>query len=367
MSQELTLDHIAPRMTPTRKALLGALGLTTVAVLVFTYIWCGIDPFKLYEKRDNAFSYLFGHEVTEMDRRTAREQAERIPSIILQGEAMGEVRAQMEAAGEQLDFTEMTRRANRLTEQRLAEMSDAEREALVQDEYERILEDKRGGFFPPETRMGALKSYSKALLETVAIAIWGTLLAFIASIPLSMLAARNTLRLILPGSDTSHKAARRSIQFGVRRLLDFSRGFNEFVMALIFVAVIGLGPFAGVLALAIHTLGNLGKVISEAVEAIEPGQVEAVEASGAGPLQIMAFSVIPQVMPTIVSFSLLKFESNVRSATILGFVGAGGIGFLMFDKLNGYLYREVCTMMLMVIVSVTIIDYLCGILRRKFI
>jgi phosphonate transport system permease protein len=137
-------------------------------------------------------------------------------------------------------------------------------------------------------------------------------------------------------------------------------------MALIFVAVIGLGPYAGVLALAIHTFGILGKVFSEAIEQIEPGQVEAVTASGAGPAQIMAFSVIPQVMPLIVSYTLLRFESNVRSATILGFVGAGGIGFLMFDKINGYLYREVCTMMIMVIVSVTLIDYLCGILRRRF-
>jgi len=152
-------------------------------------------------------------------------------------------------------------------------------------------------------------------------------------------------------------------RLAVRRLLDFCRGFNEFVMALIFVAVIGLGPFAGVLALFIHTFGLLGKVFSEA---IEPGQVEAVQASGAGPGQIISFAVLPQVMPLIVSYSLLRFESNVRSATILGFCGAGGIGFLMFDKINGYLYREVSTMMILVIFGVFIIDYLCGILRARF-
>ena len=138
-------------------------------------------------------------------------------------------------------------------------------------------------------------------------------------------------------------------------------------MALIFVAVIGLGPFAGVLALAIHTFGVLGKVFSEAIETIDPGQVEAVMASGAGAVQVVVFSVLPQVMPLMVSYSLLRFESNVRSATILGFCGAGGIGFLMFDKLNGYLYREVATMMIMVIISVSIIDYLCGKLRNQFI
>ena len=111
----------------------------------------------------------------------------------------------------------------------------------------------------------------------------------------------------------------------------------------------------------------LGKVFSEGIEAIEPGQVEAVEASGASSFQTIAFSVMPQMMPLIASYSLLRFETNVRSATILGFVGAGGIGFLIFDKLNGYLYREVCTMMILVILMVTIIDYVCGHIRRRFV
>lgn len=367
MTQELTLDAITPRTPLSQKALLGGLGLATALILIVTYTWCGIDPFALYAKRENAVSYLFGRQVDDSDRQAAMRQAERIPAIIVQEEALHDVRTQMRAAGEPEDFAELTRRSQKLAEERLAAMPAPDREAIVRSEYERIVDEKRGGFFPPETGLANLKKYSLALVETVAIAIWGTLLAFIASIPLSMLAARNMLRLLLPGRDPVRRALRKGIQFSVRRFLDFCRGFNEFVMALIFVAVIGLGPFAGVLALAVHTLGNLGKVFSEAVEAIEPGQVEAVEASGANPLQTMAFAVLPQVMPTIVSFSLLKFESNVRSATILGFVGAGGIGFLMFDKLNGYLYREVCTMMLMVILSVVLIDHACSILRRKFI
>ncbi len=367
MTQELTLDQITPRTPLSQKVLLGGLGLLTALILVTTYVWCDIDPFALYAKRGNAISYLFGREVNADDKASAMRQAERVPAIIAQEEAMQEVRAQMQAAGEQSDFTEMTRRAQKLAEERIAAMPEAERAKLVNSEYARIVDEKRGGFFPPETALPNLAKYFRALVETIAIAIWGTLLAFVASIPVSMLAARNTLKLLIPGSSPGRKALRRTIQFNVRRFLDFCRGFNEFVMALIFVAVIGLGPFAGVLALAIHTLGNLGKIISEAVEAIEPGQVEAVEAGGANPLQTMAFAVLPQVMPTIVSFSLLKFESNVRSATILGFVGAGGIGFLMFDKLNGYLYREVCTMMIMVILTVVIIDYACGKLRRRFI
>jgi phosphonate transport system permease protein len=246
-------------------------------------------------------------------------------------------------------------------------MTPHERTTIVQEEFTRIADDREGGYFPPETALSHLEEYSIALIETVAIAIWGTLIAFIAAIPMSMFAAKNTLELMVQGDGIHQRIVRWFGQFVARRMLDFCRGFNEFVMALIFVAVIGLGPYAGVLALAIHTFGILGKVFSEAIEQIEPGQVEAVTASGAGPAQIMAFSVIPQVMPLIVSYTLLRFESNVRSATILGFVGAGGIGFLMFDKINGYLYREVCTMMLMVIISVTLIDYLCGILRRRFV
>jgi len=138
-------------------------------------------------------------------------------------------------------------------------------------------------------------------------------------------------------------------------------------MALIFVAVIGLGPYAGILALWIHTFGVLGKVFSEQIEAIESGQVEALTSTGANPVQTIVFSVMPQVLPGLVSYTLLRFESNVRSAAILGFVGAGGIGFLIFDKLNGYLFREVCTMMIIIIMTVGVIDHFCGKIRMRFI
>jgi len=367
MSQELTLDQVTPRVPLHKKVLLGCLGLFIAAILVVTYVSTEINPLKLYEKHQNAFTYLFGHELSQHEKDTALAQAKRLPEVIILQEAMGDIRAQMKAEGNELDFTEMNQRAKALAAERSAQMPTAKRDAIVEREYAHQLDEKRGGFFPPESRIKKVQRYTESLLETIAIAIWGTLIAFVAAIPVAMLAARNTLKLLIPGNTGSRVALRNSIQFGVRRILDFCRGFNEFVMALIFVAVIGLGPFAGVLALAIHTFGILGKVISEAIEAIEKGQVEAVEASGAGAVQTMAFSVLPQVMPLIVSYSLLRFESNVRSATILGFVGAGGIGFLIFDKLNGYMYREVCTMMILVILSVTIIDYFCGMLRRRVV
>ena len=254
-----------------------------------------------------------------------------------------------------------------LVKQFFAEISEEEKKLLQEKAYHNALDEKKGGYFPPETAWMRVRGYLVALLETVAIAIWGTLLAVICAVPVSLLAARNTFELLVSGDKLLSKIARWLGVFSMRRFLDLCRGFNEFVMALIFVAVLGLGPFAGILALWIHTFGILGKVFSEQIEAIEPGQVEALTSTGAFVDQTIAFSVLPQVMPGFVSYSLLRFESNVRSAAILGFVGAGGIGFLIFDKLNGYLFREVCTMMIIIIISVGIIDFFCGKLRRKFI
>ncbi len=367
MNHPLTLDQVTPRMSLKKKGLLGALALITVAVLVVTWVWCGINPFEIYNKRQNAFDYLFGRQLTEQDMAGARVQAERLPDIMAYEDAYQAIKAENRASGKTMDSMTMQREAKKRATAHLEAMTPEERAQQIEDEYERLADQKRGGYFPPETRTVKLVTYFRALIETVAIAIWGTLFAFVWAVPISMFAARNTLALMIQGDRWYHKLIHWLSQFVVRRILDFCRGFNEFVMALIFVAVIGLGPYAGVLALWIHTFGILGKVFSEAIEQIESGQVEAVLASGAGRVQTMAFAVMPQIMPLVISYTLLRFESNVRSATILGFVGAGGIGFLMFDKINGYLYREVCTMMIMVIITVTVLDYLCAMLRKRFV
>lgn len=365
MSADLRLDDLRPRMSPKQKLLTLFLVTLSVVILAASYVYTGIEPLKLYNKRGNAFEYLFGRQLSQMDLADADRQAKRVPSIIAQEEARQEI-AKMTAKTSSLGMMERQQLIQKRAREILAGWPPGKAERIVKEEFDRIKDEKRGGFFPPETAWPNLVSYFMALVETIAIAIWGSLLATIIAIPVAMFAAENTLALMVQGEGRVQSAIRWFSRFVVRRVLDFCRGFNEFVMALIFVAVIGLGPFAGVLALAIHTFGILGKVFSEAIEAIEPGQVEAVQASGAAPTQIISFSVLPQVMPLIVSYSLLRFESNVRSATILGFCGAGGIGFLMFDKINGYLYREVCTMMIMVIVCVTVIDYLCGLLRKQF-
>jgi phosphonate transport system permease protein len=339
------------------------------AVLIATYRWCDVDPVGLWRSRGNAMDYLFGRSLTDGDMADIRAEASRAPEYMAQGEAERRVAEKYAgvAEGEKPPPFELFAESTALKKQILAEMPTAEREEMVQHEVARLKSDRRGGYFPPETSPTRLGQYGKALLETMAIAIWGSVLAVLSAIPLALLTARNTLALLAPGESRAMGGVRAGVVFLMRRFLDSCRGFNEYVMALILVAIIGLGPFAGILALWIHTTGILGKVFSEAIEAIDPNQVEALASTGARPLQAIAFAVVPQVMPAFVSYSLLRFESNVRSATVLGFVGAGGIGFLLTDKIRGYCFREVCTMMILVIATVAIIDFFCGKLRARFI
>jgi phosphonate transport system permease protein len=363
------LADLRPDWTMEKEMRISTFWLLCGAVLVFTYFWCGMSPMKLWENRGNAKEYLFGREMSQADRAYIDDQVKRAAQIEAQGRARAfqDNKYRSVPLEEQPTLTEKFKENEALVKKFLAEMSAEEKKVLREKAYSNALDEKKGGYFPPETAWPRVKGYLVALLETVAIAIWGTLLAVVCAVPASLLAAKNTLTLICPGDSRRSRAIRWFGIFFVRRFLDACRGFNEFVMALIFVAVIGLGPFAGILALWIHTFGILGKVFSEQIEAIDEGQIEALSSTGAAVDQTITFSVLPQVMPGFVSYSLLRFESNVRSAAILGFVGAGGIGFLIFDKLNGYLFREVCTMMIIIIIAVGIIDFLCGKLRRRFI
>jgi phosphonate transport system permease protein len=150
----------------------------------------------------------------------------------------------------------------------------------------------------------------------------------------------------------------------VRRLMDAFRAINEIVFAVLFVVAVGLGPFAGVMALFVHTTGTLAKLFSEAVEAIDHRPVEGIRATGASRVQEVVYGVIPQVLPLWVSFSLYRFEANVRSATVLGIVGAGGIGQVLFENIRGFYYAETATLLLLIIVTVTIVDLISAQLRR---
>lgn len=193
-----------------------------------------------------------------------------------------------------------------------------------------------------------------AIFETVQMAIIGTLGAVIMALPFSLLAARNT---------SPHPL----IYQATRLLLNLLRSIPELVYALLFVAGVGLGPFTGVLALAFGSVGSLSRVFAEAIEQIDPAQVNAVRATGANNLQTFIYAVVPQAIPLFISYSIIYFESNVRHATILGLVGAGGVGFLLFKYTGTSDYSKVLGTAIVLVVAVTIIDRFSSRLRQHFI
>lgn len=194
------------------------------------------------------------------------------------------------------------------------------------------------------------ESYMLSMVETVQIALWGTALAVIIGVPFAILSSSNVCPqwVVQP----------------IRRLMDASRAINEIVFALLFVVAVGLGPLAGVLALAVHNIGIIAKLFSEAVEAIDPRPVEGIRATGATRLQEVIFGIIPQVMPLWSSFTLYRFETNVRSATVLGLVGAGGIGQPLYENIRSFAYAETAAIIIIVVLTVMIIDVISAQLRR---
>lgn len=177
-------------------------------------------------------------------------------------------------------------------------------------------------FFPPNFR--DWRMYLDEMIVTVQIAVWGTFLAIVVAVPLGLLCSSN----MVPAW----------VYQPMRRLMDACRAINEMVFAMLFIVAVGLGPFAGVLALWVHTTGVLAKLFSEAVEAIDPRPVEGVRATGANALEEIVYGVIPQVLPLWISYSLYRFESNVRSASVVGIVGAGGIGTVLWEIIRSFRY-----------------------------
>ena len=206
-------------------------------------------------------------------------------------------------------------------------------------------------FFPPNFAQWRL--YIEEMVVTLQIAVWGTALAVVSAVPLGLLASAN----ITP----------RWIHQPIRRLLDAFRAINEMVFAMLFVVAVGLGPFAGVLALWIHTTGTLAKLFSEAVEAIDPHPVEGIRSTGATALHEIVYGVVPQVMPLWVSFTLYRFESNVRSASVVGMVGAGGIGVVLWEIIRSFQYAETAAVMIIIVVSVSLIDLISARIRNLLI
>jgi len=199
----------------------------------------------------------------------------------------------------------------------------------------------------PQTVIGAT-------LETVQMALAGTFLALLVAFPLGFLAARNT---------TPH----RFVYYGVRSCLNLVRTIPDLALGLLFVAAVGLGAFAGTLALAVHTATVLGKLLSESVENIDEGVVEAIRATGAGYAQILSFAVLPQILPDLISFTLYRLETNIRAASVLGLIGAGGIGYLMNTSFRTFQYQEAAAIVLVLIALVMLVDYLSSRLRARVV
>jgi len=194
----------------------------------------------------------------------------------------------------------------------------------------------------------------KPVVETVQIAIWGTLLSVLLALPLCFVAARN----LSPSLVLFH---------ATRQVFNVLRGINEIIFALIFVAAVGLGPFAGVLALSIHGAGMLGKFFAEDVEEIDAGPVEALRATGTRPSLVVVFGVLPQVIPSWIAATLYRFEVNLRAATILGMIGAGGIGFELVSSLKLFQYQDTAVCVLVILAMVMTADYLSSKLRARIL
>ena len=210
------------------------------------------------------------------------------------------------------------------------------------------------GYFVPPGHNGFLDLILWGLLETLAIAFLGTLMAAIASIPLGFMGARNIIPTWL-------------FHFLIRRLFDGVRAIDSIIWALIFVGIVGLGPQAGVLALAFSDTGTLAKLFAEAVENIDEDQVDGVTATGATKVEAIRFAILPQIAPVFLSHTLYFFESNVRSASILGIVGAGEIGRLLSERIQGNYWSEVAFIIIVILVAVALVDTLSKELRTRLV
>jgi len=206
--------------------------------------------------------------------------------------------------------------------------------------------------FPPD--LAFLQHLVAPTIETVQIAVWGTLLAVLASAPLCLLAARNTTPHVVVYSVT-------------RVFLNLLRSINELIYALLLVSAVGLGPYPGVLAIALHATGMLAKFVAEEIEHVNRGPVEALQAAGAGRMQIILMGILPQVLPSVVGYILYRFDVSIRSATVLGLVGAGGLGFSLITTMKMFKYHETAASILMIIVLILLADWISGQLQKRLL
>lgn len=221
------------------------------------------------------------------------------------------------------------------------------------------------GLFPPDLSLDFLTSLLQPTLETVQMSIVGVVLGSLVAFPLSFFATRTLSSSQTPGVGLGSRLVLGHLPYlAARNFLNFLRAVPELVWALVFISAVGLGPFAGVLALSIHSTGLLGKLYAESMESIDLEPVEAVRALGGNRLKATAYAVLPQAAPNFVSLTLYQWECNARTATILGFVGAGGIGQRIDIAMRLFQYNEVLTLVVVVFAIVFLVDNASALIRK---
>ena len=196
------------------------------------------------------------------------------------------------------------------------------------------------------------------IIETVFLALMGTTIAIVAAVPLSFLGAKNL---------TAKNPVGTTVYYLTRTFFNVMRSIEPLILAIVFTVWVGLGPFAGVLALALHSVAALGKLYSEQIESIEPGPIEAIAATGASALQVVRYAVVPQVIPPFIAFTIYRWDTNVRMSTVIGFVGGGGIGFVLQQYINLLQYRQAATAVWAIALVVAALDYLSAVVRERVV
>ena len=203
-----------------------------------------------------------------------------------------------------------------------------------------------------------LKLSVEKIIETIFIGMMATFFGIILALPVSFFAARNLM---------SASPITLAIYFLTRTILNIIRSIEPLIWAIIFVIIVGLGPFAGIMALTIHSIAALGKLYSESIESIDPGPIEAIQATGANWLQVVIFAVVPQIVPPFVSFTIYRWDINIRMSTIIGFVGGGGIGFLLSQWIRLLEYRAAGIAVWFIAITVAILDFVSSEVRQRFV
>lgn len=236
------------------------------------------------------------------------------------------------------------------------------------DSFEQIVIYVRK-LFPPDFSPAVLREAWKGTIETFAISFMGTLMAVVIALSAVFFASRNLIYSGLLYEMEPKQGWKRVVRIvpylAAKSLLNILRTIPEMVWALIFVFVVGLGAFPGVLALGVHTGGVLGKLFGEVLEDVDPQPIESLQATGASRLQILFYGIVPQVLPQFVAYTLYRWEVNIRVAAVLGFVGAGGLGQRIHIAISLFLENQLLTLILAIYILVTVVDYLSAYLRRK--